>query len=55
MSYTFTAEQLIEIKRLFEIAESYSETHNTDAINHRYADVYAYIRDQIPTELVITK
>jgi hypothetical protein len=46
MSYTFTPEQLNEIKRLADAADLRSQTLGDAKTN--YADVYFYIREQIP-------
>ncbi len=55
MSYTFNSEQLAEIARLFKIANDISIiSPEADANNHLYANVYAYIRDQIPAYLIAT-
>jgi hypothetical protein len=43
MSFIFSTAQLTEIQRLFGIAEQ----RNTNGNVSNYADVYAYIRDQL--------
>lgn len=51
MSYTFTQAQIDDITILFEIANDRVRTLG-DA-NANYADVYAYIRDNIPASLTL--
>jgi len=48
MSFTFSIEQRDEIQRLFDLAR----TRTNDGLVSNYADVYAYIRDQITPSIL---